>query len=307
MKKLLITLGCSWTYGIGVGYRPGMTESDYRKIAWNSELCDQFSFRTILSEKYNHVNKNLSFGGASNQAQFRRAKIFFSSDEFSKLKKQFDQILVLWGITSTARNEFFNLETQKIQNYLYSDSWPFCKAVVKFSYDHDNEVDLLVTEMKHWNTFFHNLQISNLWFDTFNHHEYRFPGHRAKKFQEDYEKFQGPDWPSWEQYRSGTYTTSPEIQEEIADTTRWQFRNEPVQNLIFEDKNPRDLMSLLAIKNGFVDHDNKLHDSSWTIDSNRVRFLVDIGLLNPISKHPTVAGHQSIAEILSEPLSCVLK
>jgi hypothetical protein len=65
-------------------------------------------------------------------------------------------------------------------------------------------------------------------------------------------------------------------------------------------------MSLLAIENGFVDHDNKMHNSSWTVDSNRVKFLVDIGLLNPISQHPTVEGHQNIAKILCKPLDCMV-
>jgi len=308
MKQLLITLGCSWTVGVGVGYTPGMSKSDYEKIAWDWPQCDRFSFRGLLSEKYKLVNKNLSFGGSSNQAQFRRAKIFFSSAEFDQCRKQFDQILVLWGITSTARNEFFNLETQKIQNVFYSNQWSLCKAMVKFSYDHDNEVDLLSTEMSHWNTFFQSLQISNLWFDTFNHHDYEFPKHKIKQFREDYEKFQGPNWPSWDQYRSGKYcATSPEILAEITDTTRWQFSNTPIKNLFCEDKTPRDLLSLLAIKHGFVEHDDKPHYSNWTIDSNRVRFLVDIGLLNPISQHPTRAGHQYIAEMLSEPLSSILK
>ena len=308
MKQLLITLGCSWTLGVGVGYTPGMSRVDYEKIAWDLTLCDQFSFRGLLSEKYKLVNKNLSFGGSSNQAQFRRAKIFFSSAEFEQCRKQFDQIVVMWGITSTARNEFFNLESQKIQNVFYSDPWPLCSAMVKFSYDHDNEVDLLSMEMSHWNTFFQNLQISNFWFDTFNHHDYRFPKIRINQFQEDYEKFQGPDWPSWDQYRSGKYCgTRPEILSEITDTNCGQFSNTPIKNLFCEDKNPRDLMSLLAIKHGFVEHDVKLHSSEWAIDSNRVRFLVDIGLLNPISNHPTQAGHQCIAEILDEPLSSILK
>ena len=32
-KKLLITFGCSWTAGDGVGYQPGMTDDEYNTIS----------------------------------------------------------------------------------------------------------------------------------------------------------------------------------------------------------------------------------------------------------------------------------
>ena len=41
------------------------------------------------------------------------------------------------------------------------------------------------------------------------------------------------------------------------------------------------------------------HLSSWKIDDDRVSLGVEQGLLNPISFHPTIQGHQKMSEILS--------
>lgn len=308
MKRLLITLGCSWTYGVGVGYTEGMSAEEYKSLAWNTDLCDQYSFRGLLCQKFGLENKNFSLGGSSNQAQFRRAKVFFSSEEFKKIKKEYDQILVLWGITSTARNELYNLQTNKLENFFYTTTdWPLGKAILKYTYNHDHEVDLLNTEINHWNMFFDSLGISNLWFDTFNHHDYRFPLIKIEGFRQQYESCRGPEWPTWEQFRSGNFEVRQDILEEINDVARWQFCNPPIKNLIFENKNPRDLLSLLCIKQGFDDVvDNKTHYSDWANDSNRIDFLLKCKILNPISKHPTKKGHQEIAELLSEPLQVIL-
>lgn len=308
MKRLLITFGCSWTYGVGVGYESGMSKSQYEEVAWNPELCNNYSFRTLLCRKFGLENKNLSFGASSNQAQFRQAKLFFSSHEFEELQRQFDQIVVLWAITSTARNELYILETKKIENIFYAvDPRPFCKSIVNYTYDHAHEVDLLAVEMHHWNVFFKNLKIANLWVDTFNHHDYEFPESKNEIFRQNYVKSRGPNWPSWEEYKSGNTNIAADICEEINNATRWPFRNQPIKNLIFESKNPRDLLSLLAIKHGLKTPDKKMHFSTWDIDSNRVEYLIDCGILNPISQHPTIKGHESIAEILTGPLETLLQ
>ena len=293
MKRLLITLGCSWTFGVGVGYTQNSGIEQYRNIAWNSDLCNALSFRGILSRKYNAVNKNLSFGGSSNQSQFRLAKIFFSSLEFKKMQKEFDQITVLWGITSTARNELFSIEKSQLVNFFYSRESQLAKSLVKFSYDHQNEVNLLEIEMNHWDIYFKNLNVNNLWFDTFNHHNYQ------ETYKQLYEACAGPDWPTWEKFCCQEFTNvSSQIIDEIYDTSKWYFSLPP--NLILRNKNPRDLLSQLAINNGSTTIDNQFHSSDWRIDTDRVPHLVDRGILNPHSHHPTKIGHEQIANILDE-------
>jgi hypothetical protein len=294
MKRLLITLGCSWTFGVGVGYTQNLGRAGYERIAWDSDLCNSLSFRGILSTKYNLVNKNLSDGGSSNQKQFRLAKMFFSSEEFKKIQKEFDQITVLWGITSTARNELFFIEDNRLRNFFYSENSHLAKSLVKFSYDHQNEVDLLEIEMRHWDNYFENLNIKNLWFDTFNHHDY-WDSHKSY-----YEANAGPDWPTWEKFCCRDFANiSSEIIDEIHDTSRWNFGSLG-PNLVLRNKHPRDLLSQLAIHNGCTDIDNQFHTSDWDIDSNRVSYLIDRGILNPHSHHPTRVGHEQIANILDE-------
>ena len=255
MKSALITFGCSWTAGVGSGYTEGMTIENFNKLRWNDSINDRQSFRGLLSKKYNLVNINWAAGGSSNQRQFRLAKLFFSSDEFKELRQNFDRILVLWGITSTARNEMFSIEHNDLVNFFYSESSNLAKSLVRYSYNHKNEVDQLSIEILHWNTFFKSLNINNLWFDTFNHHDY--------------------------------------------------FRPD-LKNLMFNDEKPRDILSKLAIHNGFVDLDGSYHESTGSIDTNRLKNLVECKVLNPLSYHPTPQGHRQIADMLSEYLEASL-
>ena len=72
---LLITFGCSWTFGIGLNYIAGMSKDEYKQNKVNSNLIQEHSFRAKLSKKYNLTNINFSQGGSSNQLQFRQARI----------------------------------------------------------------------------------------------------------------------------------------------------------------------------------------------------------------------------------------
>ena len=43
--EVLVTFGCSWTYGVGANYKEGMEEEEYMKTAWNEDLI--FSIRFL--------------------------------------------------------------------------------------------------------------------------------------------------------------------------------------------------------------------------------------------------------------------
>jgi hypothetical protein len=173
-KSLLVTSGCSWTLGVGVGFQNGMTDEQYSQICWDSDICDQLSFRGILSNKYNLDNINLAGGGNSNQRQFRLIKKFFTSKETKDLLTKYDQVFVLHGITSTARNELYVVEKNRMISFKFDvdakQSW--CKDWVKNFYDHDNELVRLTEEMTFLNDYYCAIGVKNLWFDTFNHHNY---------------------------------------------------------------------------------------------------------------------------------------
>jgi len=310
-KVLLLTFGCSWTYGVGVGYEAGMSADEYKQIAWNPNINKKLSWRGLISDRYNLFNRNFSLGGQSNQAQERLARQYFTSDTFEQDQTTFDKIILLWGITSTARNEMFSLQKNKLHNFFLTDDTDLSKSLVKLSYNHDFEVWDLAQKMRFWNLFFAGANIKNLWFDTFNHHDYAVVQPGMDNAEDLYKQVGGPSWPSWQSFCQGRDTIDPEILKEITDSNLWPFWKYRQQsadslNLMFADQNPRDLMSLLCIKNGFENIDQKYHVSGWQADTNRVDCLVNKGILNPISLHPTQQGHVQITDIITDSVESLL-
>ena len=307
MSSLLITFGCSWTLGVAVGYTPGMSRKKLGEIAWQDDICDNFSFRGLLSKKYGLTNKNLSAGGSSNQKQFRLAKEFFSSNEFKELQDKFDQVIVLWGITSTARNEMFWNSEQAFCNWSFSRDVVESQVMVKYFYDHTNEVERILSEMRFWNEYFEVKKIKNLWFDTFNHHNYYEVSEFNDQFRMDYQAAAAPSWPTFDDYILENYSIDQNTYDSINKIKNFcldnyqspQFTYNKLKNLIFKEKNPKDLMSNLALQNGGQYITNQHHESNWTIDTPTVKYLVDLGILNPSTCHPTQIGHAQIANMLS--------
>ena len=301
-KQLLITFGCSWTYGVGVGYQDGMAPRDFAKIAWNPDYCDQYSFRSILSKKFNMDNVNISKGGSSNQEQFRLAENFFSSTKFFNLQNKYNDIVVLWGITSILRNEIFFNNLQYSKSFFYTDKSLLSKVIITEHFNERHELLLLRDKIKFWNNYFDSIGITNHWFDTFNHHDYA--DCLPNTIKESYLSNRGNDWPSWEKFSNGDHSgVDLSILDEILDPTRWDFQPyfyAPAERLFYRNKQPRDLMSQLALRHGLDELESAYHTSDWKIDNNRVKFLTDLKLLNPYSHHPTMQGHKEIANILEE-------
>lgn len=306
MKDLLITFGCSWTEGVGVNYEPGMSFKEFKLHAKDQYSLDHYSFRNLLCNKYNLCNLNFARGGSSNQTQFRTAEDFFSSDVFQRLRYKHKKILVLWGITSIFRNETFFTDTNQMKSFFYTNKSLLSKTIVSNHFDSQNEMNLISKKIDFWNKFFDLVEIKNLWFDTFNHHNYHdcIP----EQVREEYQKYAGGQWPSWQKFKSGDFTDTPvHIQEEILDYSQWNFYQYfgkcGPKRLYMENNCPRDLLSQLAIKHGMTNVDTQYHLSDWEVDSERITFLVKLGILNPYSHHPTKQGHVDIAEMLAPILS----
>jgi hypothetical protein len=295
--KLLITFGCSWTYGVGLNYELGMSEPIYKTGAWDAELARLHSFRGILSNRYNLDNINFASGGSSNQEQFRLAEDFFGSSEFESYRNQYKEIIVLWGITSVMRNEAYFITDHYRHSFFYNNGSLLSKVIITNHFDQQHEILLLGKKIRFWNKVFDSFGIKNVWFDTFNHHNYT----DDPTMHKEYLKLAGESWPSWENFVAGNFTNVPDtIQSEILDQTRWNFYEYCNTRMFGYNVVPRDLLSQLAIRNGMslVDHDN-YHESVWKIDCDRIGYLTNIGLLNPISNHPTKSGHIQIANMLS--------
>lgn len=324
---LLITFGCSWTYGVGIGYQEGMSHGTYNNVSRNTpeEVCDRLSFRGILSKKYNFKNINFSVGGSSNQQQFRLARQFFVSDEWRRLRMECPDVIVLWGITSTARNELYNTESKEVQRLFYTDGKNnLAKSMLLYGYNHEWEIQLLAIEMRFWDRYFAEKGIKNIWFDTFNHHHYprviktpELLEDNPKALRQVYKQTKesldtGNVWPTWDEYLEWNFDSLPvEVVDQLTNP-HWDFARVAMNNrfdnnqMLFEDSTPRDLLSRLCIDKGFADVDDQYHYSEWSIDSNRVQFLTDEKLLNPWTYHPTQSGHCAIADILDPAIQKLL-
>ena len=176
MKRILLTFGCSWTKGIGAGYREGMSNVEFKQIVYNQIFANEYSFRTLLSKKYGFENINFSQGGSSNQLQFMFLKQFFTSEDFKNLVNENAEIVVLHGITSTARTCLFDNRKKEMKNVMFNNEEiqndpPFRNYIMNF-YDHDYEVARLTEEIQFINKWYKAMGIKNLWFDTFNSHNY---------------------------------------------------------------------------------------------------------------------------------------
>lgn len=310
---ILITFGCSWTRGFGSGWRPGMTPDQYKSIATDDLINDKISFRGQLVHRLGFDHLNFSVQTSSNQKQFRLAKEFFASKRWKEIRQNYRKIIVLWGITSTGRNELFCVQRQSMRDLMYhlttsKTDWPeMVKPLLKFSFDHDHEVYRLSHEMQFWNVFFDGVGIKNLWFDTFNHHDYDLPL-VPLGMKESYDALVGPDWPTFKNIlRNDWNGISDTIRNEVEQTLLTGYTIEkPLEvdsnRIAFYHENYRDLLSKLVLANGIKYIDNNYHESSWKKDSNRVQKLVDLDLLNPISNHPTQLAHDQIADMLQPEL-----
>ena len=280
-----------------------MSESQLLARAWDKELCDALSWRGLLSQRFGWENLNFSVGGSSNQMQFRYAMEFFVSSQYQKLKQNFEKILVLWGITSTARNELWSIQDQSYRNFFLTKNNVFARFLIKHCYDHDIEVQELHRRMLFWNMFFESQNITNFWFDTFNTHNYGCP-YKHYITQDHYDRVSGVDWPSYHDFCNHNFSnTKREIEEEIR--TMFQVYSLPsIVNLLDHDRCPRDLMSWLMSTTGIkVSRQNQsYHHSDWKIDKEGMDGLIDVGILNPISHHPTKAGHILICNYFLDKL-----
>lgn len=327
----MITFGCSWTFGVGANYEPNMTESQLKNQAWDDKICATLSWRGLLSRRFNWLNLNFSSGASSNQRQFRKAIEFFGSLRYQELRQDFEKIIVIWCITSTARTEHWSVDKNDYYNFFLNSDNDHARFIVKNCYDHDAAVAELRNHMLYWNVFFKSQGISNFWVDTFNTHNYDYDfQNRSKKKtysltahghidQQHYNNIAGKDWPSYIDFCQGNFTnTAPEIAEEIKrifngslyylpNSTEFIGKDsalDPITNLLDYDRYPRDLMSWLMIKMGISVSKNKqsYHYSAWKVDRDGMRDLVNLGILNPFTYHPTKQGHSLLCDYFSTKL-----
>jgi len=275
IEHTLYTFGCSWTYGVGVGYYPKMTLDEYKQQARVEAICDKKSFRGILADRLQIKNINYSRGGASNDRNFRLLGEILGDKEARKSFLKSNP-MVLFGITSTARierkynqkhrditlkqklstlyfvdNDYeFNIEDAPL---FWNDKETLYQALhLKLYYSHPDEVKKLYHDMNLYNELFAKFNVPVLWYDTFNTHEYP---NKIDNF------FNGQD-----------------LLTALLDYKKIKFRK---------------------TKKWY-------HFSDWLDDDPRITLGIKNNLLNPYSMHPTEEGHEIFAQLLYPTVSGVL-
>lgn len=292
--------GCSWTYGrfINLSGHPENPPKDYNE----QEQADMHSYRALVANHFSAKHTNFSIGGSSNGRQLRLAAQHFigphsySSRILKKLAMQY--------------------------NSVRDPSWPTIDELAKKPQLPLHILDELLTV--HKIDDFEFLRPDGripvvLWFITST----------ARK--EFYSSVNG----AWENhmlgdgssqspvarlYLSDCYDHAKELEQLGQQMQLWNsfFASQGIQNFWIDTFNHHeypvkvdnqlsfdtefsDLMSNLCIITGYTPTHDQYHYSEWTVDDNRSKHLVDLGLLNKISLHPTQQGHKMIAEKLLIP------
>ena len=168
---MLVTFGDSWVYGVGAGYSSEnpVTEKVYKEKRVSEEYLN-CSFRILLAKKMGIENINFSAEGSSNQKQFRLASEYFLRD-----KNIIKNGIVLWGITSVYRNEFFDTIKNNYDNFLVPDIHRdrVLSKILSVRYlSKKVEIEKLYYNMELFNYYFKSVGIKNYWYNIFNDHEY---------------------------------------------------------------------------------------------------------------------------------------
>ena len=108
-KKLLITLGCSWTYGTGVYTAESLAEhaitKDFKKLQFTNLItCSHSSWPTQLSKILDYDLINLSIPGASNSGQ---AKALINGKYNPTHFKKWDDVHVIMMLSGDNRFSFY--------------------------------------------------------------------------------------------------------------------------------------------------------------------------------------------------------
>ena len=183
-KTLLITLGCSWTFGEGAGCEPGMSAKEYEKIRYSSDYAWEYGWRRYVVEHFDVDHVNLGESGSSNQKQLHYAKNYFLSSKFAKDYKNHEHVIVLWGITTLRRNFMYFKDSKMYENIflkeenVFQTKWntnkdKMTKALYKYCYDDDVALREVQSDILHWNQYFRLYpKIKNFWFDIFGSKHY---------------------------------------------------------------------------------------------------------------------------------------
>lgn len=290
--KLFVFFGCSWTYGKFITF-PNTDAS----LAEESELADQLAFRSLITKHFNADQKNFSEGGSSNGKQFRLASEYF------------------YGTNRSITNRI-NL-IAPIYNKLRLPNWPTIEEIKKTSSLPDYIIDEFTNIHQQSQLEFLRKDSRKkfvIWFITstaryefFNATKRMFENFMLASHESDLSKVISADYydhthelevlaNSMKLWNS--YFKLNNIQNVWIDTFNHHDYPIDIENRVTFNSKYSDIMSNLAIQSGLEFDAADSHQSIWVADDIRSTYLVDLGLLNKKTIHPTIEGHREIANLL---------
>lgn len=292
-----VFFGCSWTYGKFINLQPGQ---DAYKINESEEsiVANEKSYRALISKHFGANEINFSQGASSNDRQFRLASEHFIGPR---------------------RGNLFTLK-KRIETYdkLRDPSWPTVEEFSKNQCLPDHIIDEISNVHLHNKDFEEYRDTSSskyvIWFLTSTARK-EFYNAVTKTYEN--EMLNSPKSNLTKEYAANYYDHDREIEFMSQQMVLWNeyFHSKGIKNLWIDTFNHHDycvtiknkikfgskwsdVMSNLCIKNGYNPNEAQSHLSGWSADESRSKFLQELGLLNQSTVHPTIQGHQQIAEML---------
>lgn len=293
-----VFFGCSWTAGKHINLHPGQDRFKF-DYAEDAIVANEKSYRALISKHFAANAINFSEGGSSNDRQFRLASEYF--------------------IGPRPGNSF--TLSRHIEQYkkIRDSSWP---TVEEFSKDRclpGHVIDEISTVHFHNDEFEEYREDTSsskyvLWFLTSTARK-EFYNSVKKTYCNEMLHIAKSNLVK--EYATNYYNHDREIEYMSQQMVLWNeyFKSKGIKNLWIDTFNHHDypitiknklsfgnkwsdIMSNLCITNGFHPTEVETHLSGWVADEPRSKYLQDLNLLNQATLHPTILGHQKIANML---------
>jgi hypothetical protein len=295
---ILVTMGCSWTVGIGVGYdkilhsKKDRIPKQITEDAYNNIAGDDYPDYTKFLK--NRTNKKFFKENVWKELSEKFTTDDFGTQEFKKIAwdKKICDSFSFRGLLS---------KEYKIKNLNYS----------KGGSSNDEQffhMENIFGNPKTRKDFIKQKPIV-LWGITSTGRIYRDKSYMLKPEEDE----QVRDYIT-SYLKLGFYDHKKSIESICNKIELWNiiFKHYNIPVIWFDTFNTHkypsklenfltggDLLTQILKSNKLKFRSNSYHFSLWSNDDDRIQVGVDNELLNPISFHPTKKGHQTIRDILS--------
>jgi hypothetical protein len=296
-KKLFLFFGCSWTYGKNINLSLTQKKTEY-SVSQELEQANLYAYRSLISAHFGADQRLFAEGGSSNQRQFRYAAQHFLSRNHVKL----NQAKLYAHSYTKVRDQTW----PSVEEFISTGSLP--THIVDEIVNQHNLGDFIIfkTDDRPKYVFWFITSTARIeFFDASKQNHVNefltYPRHEVGKTLavNCYDHKQELEKLAYQMTLWNAYFETQGIKNIWIDTFNHHEYPINIKNYIKLGSQAADIMSSMCTKLGYHDFENsEYHYSVHEADDTRAKFLVDQGVLNAQTLHPTVAGHRLIADIL---------